>query len=78
MQQGSLLHASMEILWSELKDQATLLAIEDAVLNRKIDMAIDTAIAAQNLNVDASYLAIERDHLRTLMHSWLDVEKSAW
>lgn len=72
---GSLLHAAMEALWAELKDQSTLLAVDEQVLHAAIDSAIDKAFSSRRLNVDAAYLEIEHEHLRALMRAWLEVEK---
>jgi RecB family exonuclease len=58
---GILLHRALHALWAAFGDQAALAALDDAARSRRIDDAVDAALAAQApAGAGAATLALER------------------
>ncbi|CAA0119403.1 ATP-dependent helicase/deoxyribonuclease subunit B [Halioglobus japonicus] len=77
---GSLLHAALDALWSDLGDSATLQALDEERQQQSVESAVQTAIATipghQQRKLGAAYWQLEAGRLRALLHEWLEVERN--
>ena len=77
-ERGSLVHAVLENLWAEVKNQATLKAMprEERVaqLNRSIDIAFARNYARPAAGWPRAYIDAERQRLLSLLLDWLQFE----
>jgi RecB family exonuclease len=69
----------MAHLWSELKDQATLKAIDPARLEQMIDAAAAQAVAQVRSErpgrLEGRFAELERDRLAAIAREWLEIER---
>ena len=76
---GSLLHLALERFWRELPDQAALLSLDDAALDKKIAQATESAMAEwqkrQRLALSPAGRQLETRCLKRAMGRWLALEK---
>jgi probable DNA repair protein len=74
---GTLLHKVLELLWMQLKDQASLLNKTNSELQELIDSCIDEtlAISLKSMHVRKHYLNLEKQRLQRLVREWLEMEK---
>jgi len=80
---GVLLHDSLDMLWREITDHATLLALDDDKLKALITTATEQALHrlfhGQELLHRSDFgerlLSLESERLRTLLLRWLGVER---
>lgn len=75
---GSIIHKSLEIIWNELKDHATLISKSENELNDLLSKSIDTALITtpHSHNEFKQYLALEKKRLHKLLTEWLQIEKA--
>lgn len=77
---GVLVHRVLELLWSEWRDQANLLALSEAAQREQVAKAVGTALdelqqrAPQRLQPVLRELEAQR--LLDLVNAWLEVEKA--
>lgn len=80
MQRGTLLHAVLQRVWTELQDQATLLSQDDVALTALVRHATDHVLTqhrvAQPLRATPRLARIESARLVRLVRLWLEVEKT--
>jgi ATP-dependent helicase/nuclease subunit B len=79
MARGSLVHAAMEKLWSELQTHERLRATEENALRDMVRRAVNAAINDLPQRCGASqgdrFFAIEQGRLEMLLMGWLELEK---
>ena len=77
-ERGTLIHNVMEILWSDLKDQAQLLSLSDSEVEQRIGKAVHKAIhsLASDALSNPRYQAIEAERLQILIKDWITLEKA--
>ena len=75
-ERGKFVHAALAAFWREVRDQRTLLALDDAALAARIAAAVAAGRAAVD---DAAWdalppvvAAVEGGHVERLMRQWLD------
>lgn len=74
---GTILHKALEIIWGHLRDQQTLLSLNDKEITSIIDNGITQALATfpvPSINAK-TYLTLETIRLKKLIFDWLAVEK---
>lgn len=77
-ERGTIVHKAMETLWRELKDQRTLLALDENTLQQTITRCIEQALQlmpSSTMN-NTRYRILESQRLNKLMHDWLEIEKA--
>jgi exodeoxyribonuclease-5 len=78
-QRGTLLHLAMAQLWQDLKDHATLVALDEAALQQRIDGAVGRALEQFESDnpglIGARLKALEHARLATLICDWLGTER---
>ncbi|HET8882327.1 MAG TPA: PD-(D/E)XK nuclease family protein, partial [Solimonas sp.] len=76
---GNLVHAVLERLWSDWREQAVLQALGDAELDAQIGAAVDDALEALQRKAPQRLRpvmrALEAQRLRELITAWLAVER---
>lgn len=76
LQRGNLVHGALEWIWTQLKDQANLRALDESQRAELIGAALDWAL--ENLEgrhrIGAQQLAIERRRGVRLLQDWLTIE----
>lgn len=74
---GSLIHSALEIIWEELKDQKTLLALSDEPLASLIDASIENSFKAiKGLSrIGEKLKSLEHKRMHVLLRAWLELEK---
>ncbi|SMF55157.1 probable DNA repair protein [Alteromonadaceae bacterium Bs31] len=77
MERGNLVHEIMEILWHKLKNQKTLLALENQALFELIDQAISQALKGIQTKrfVGKRFILLESRRLRQQIRAWMELEK---
>jgi probable DNA repair protein len=77
-ERGMLVHATMSAIWSALRDQATLAALDPPALVARIDAAVEFGIAqltpARWRELPVTVRAGESGRLVGLLNAWLPVE----
>ncbi len=74
---GTVIHKTLEILWNQLQDHATLTAMHTQALDELIQQSIHSALLLLPHSHHATqYLALEKQRLHKLMVEWLDIEKA--
>ncbi|HED16150.1 MAG TPA: hypothetical protein ENI64_04945 [Gammaproteobacteria bacterium] len=80
MQRGQLLHRVLELLWQQVVDQKTLLAIPqeklDEIVREKIEMAVETYKNRFSSLRRSQFRAVEVDRLLDITLQWLALEKN--
>lgn len=74
---GNLTHAVLEHFWRLVGDQQSLKQLSPEDLSAQVDAAITkafAAIAADNSHWNHAYLQVQRERLRRLVHTWLEIE----
>ncbi|WP_456373961.1 PD-(D/E)XK nuclease family protein [Thiolapillus sp.] len=78
-QRGSLLHRALEVFWKQTQDQQGLLALDDAALRSRIQLAASAALAEfegyRPGLLGARGRDIEARRLQALMSAWMEKEK---
>lgn len=78
-ERGSLLHEALSVLWGDLCDYETLLALNDAGQETTVIRAVQTAIAKmphkQQRKAGTGYWRLEQKRLVALLHEWLNLER---
>ncbi|RDI48816.1 PD-(D/E)XK nuclease family protein [Aquicella lusitana] len=74
---GTIIHKILEIIWSKLQDQATLMSMDDATLNTFIH---DSILEAQTFfppshRDHSQYISLEKQRLHKLIQEWLLLER---
>jgi len=76
---GEILHNSLETLWNELKDQATLIALDESVLLNKIKQAVNIELLRYQQRepelLGSHYLELELERQSQLILRWCQLEK---
>src|SRR5699024_9740111 len=79
LDQGVLIHAALQFLWEELKNQQTLLEYSAKDLQEQVVEAAKRAIAAQMAlrpqTFTVQFTAIEQERLEQLLLEWLERDK---
>lgn len=79
IERGNLLHDALAMIWRELKDQQTLLALDEPALTKLIDLntqsAIDSLKQKRGTSIGVFYAQLEQERLTQLIHEWLTQEK---
>jgi hypothetical protein len=77
---GLVVHKALELLWQELKDQRSLLALADDDLGKLISLAIDQAMLKitkeKKYNFGENFHKAEKKCLEKLIFDWLSFEKN--
>lgn len=73
------MHDALAMIWRELKDQQTLLALDEPALTKLIDLntqsAIDSLKQKRGTSIGVFYAQLEQERLTQLIHEWLTQEK---
>jgi len=76
---GEILHNSLESLWNELNDQATLIALEESKLLNKIKQAVNVELLRYQQRepelLGSHYLELELERQSRLILGWCQLEK---
>lgn len=79
IERGNLLHDALAVIWRELKNQATLLALDDAALttlvNHTTQAAVDAVKQKRGTSIGVIYAQLEQERLQQLILEWLALEK---
>ena len=76
-ERGTLVHRVLEIFWSKGETQSLL--SDSSARAKKLERAVDTALAEQNYpagDLRAAQSSLERERLITLLGTWLTVEEN--
>ncbi|WP_062067776.1 PD-(D/E)XK nuclease family protein [Cellvibrio sp. OA-2007] len=80
IERGNLLHDALAQIWKQLKDQQTLLALDESALNTLINQTTQTAVDAlkqkRGTSIGAFYAQLEQERLAQLITEWLAQEKT--
>lgn len=78
-ERGSLLHDALYVLWGDIGDHASLVALNEAALAQSIATAVQASIDAvpgrRRQRLSAAYWALEGQRLNALLQEWLEVER---
>ncbi len=78
-ERGTLVHRALESVWAALKSHARLseasAAELDAILGRAVSDALAAIAARRKDPLPATFAAIERARLESLLREWLEIEK---
>jgi ATP-dependent helicase/nuclease subunit B len=76
-ERGILIHRVLELVWKKLKDQNTLLEMDDAELDNLLYECIDTTliVIAKKSLAGAKFLQLEKNRIFKLVRAWLELEK---
>lgn len=78
-ERGSVLHEALNALWRELRDCATLRALDEAQVRSTVMRAVKAAIATVpnhlQRKLGSAYWRLEQQRLGALLHEWLEVER---
>lgn len=78
-ERGSLLHAVLATLWSQLRSSAELHRLDHDTLRDRVRAAVDAALPRwmrrRPSAFQTRFLELERTRLQALAHEWLEVEK---
>lgn len=78
-ERGSVAHEALNALWRELRDCATLQALDEAQVRNTVMIAVQAAIATvpnhQQRRLGAAYWRLEEQRLGLLLHEWLEIER---
>ena len=79
IERGDLLHLALADIWRELKNQSTLLQLDDGALhslvNQHTQTAIDKIKQKRGINIGTTYAQLEQERLVRLLLEWLEQEK---
>lgn len=79
IERGNMLHDALAIIWRELKDQATLIALNADELSELISQSARTVIDRfkqwRGASIGAFYCELEFERLCRLLNEWLEQEK---
>lgn len=83
MDRGTLLHKTLELVWQEIKDHATLQQLPETQLTKIVRRGIDQALRSMRdykniilpLAHQTRYLNLERERLLKLILRWLTLER---
>ncbi len=78
MQRGSLVHQVLELVWGELGDQKSLLALSDKQLAQLIEKSIELSLgrmSRRGVELDGQVEAGVKAWLTRLLDSWMAMEK---
>ncbi|MBA2657111.1 MAG: PD-(D/E)XK nuclease family protein [Tatlockia sp.] len=79
IERGKIIHKVMELLWKALKNQKTLLHLDEAQLNKEIEQAIHQAleplIKQRGYSFSSLIQEVEFAKLKKLVHACLDWER---
>lgn len=80
IERGNLLHDALAIIWRELKNQNTLLLLDDALLTTLINQTTQTAVDSlkqkRGTSIGVFYAQLEQERLTQLICEWLAHEKT--
>ncbi|MGK2907209.1 MAG: PD-(D/E)XK nuclease family protein [Desulfuromonadales bacterium] len=79
LSRGTLAHTTLELFWSKVVDQETLLSLEEATLSSFLHEAVDGALGRlereQRHDIPVRQRQIERQRLISLVRQWLEFER---
>lgn len=80
IENGNVVHKILELIWTQLKDHATLCKYSEAELQGLVNTIIKQVVSGQkylhNLFVNNHLIEIEMQRLQTLIGNWLNFEKT--
>jgi len=80
IERGNLLHDGLAIIWRELKDQKTLLELNETALTTLINTTTQTVVDAlkqkRGTSIGVFYAQLEQERLAQLISEWLAQEKT--
>lgn len=80
IERGNLLHDSLALIWKDLKNQANLLAMNEAELHNLItavtQASIDSLKQRRGTSIGVVYAQLEQERLSNLLNEWLGLEKT--
>jgi len=79
IERGNVAHAALELIWSELRTQQTLLAYREgeirALLRKSIRAALERVLKPARSSTLRRFQVLEEQRLLRLLTQWLDVER---
>ena len=79
IERGNLLHDALAMIWRELKDQVTLLALDEneliTLINQTTQTAVDALKQKRGSSIGVFYAQLEQERLARLIQDWLAQEK---
>lgn len=80
IERGNLLHDALAMIWRELKDQNSLLALDGSALSALISqttkIAVDSLKQKRGTSIGVFYAQLEQERLTHLITEWLAQEKT--
>jgi len=80
IERGNLLHDALAIIWKQLNDQNTLLALDETALTTLINTTTQTVVDAlkqkRGTSIGVFYAQLEQERLAQLIAGWLAQEKT--
>lgn len=80
IERGNLLHDALAIIWKQLKDQHSLLALDETSLSTLINTTTQTVVDAlkqkRGTSIGVFYAQLEQERLAQLISEWLAQEKT--
>ena len=80
IERGNLLHDALAIIWKQLKDQNTLLSLDETALTTLIttttQTVVDTVKQKRGTSIGVFYAQLEQERLAQLIAEWLAQEKT--
>ncbi|QEI12636.1 PD-(D/E)XK nuclease family protein [Cellvibrio japonicus] len=79
IERGNMLHNALADLWRWLRDQASLLALDEESLQKQLHTFVNTAVMdtarLRGSSVSAFYTQLEQERLQALLREWLQRER---
>ncbi|XVN73854.1 hypothetical protein AAEX37_00930 [Oligella sp. MSHR50489EDL] len=75
LQRGSFIHAALEQFWKEVRDQASLQAMDDLELKHKIAEVVDFSANGKLLFDSNALLDLEKEYAKNQLFHFLSLEK---
>ena len=80
IERGNLLHDALAQIWKQLKDQQTLLALDETALSTLIQQTTQTTVDSlkqkRGTSIGVYYAQLEQERLAQLISEWLAQEKT--
>jgi len=80
IERGNLLHDALAIIWKQLNDQHTLLALDETALttliNQTTQSVVDSLKQKRGTSIGVFYAQLEQERLTQLIADWLAQEKT--
>jgi ATP-dependent helicase/nuclease subunit B len=80
IERGNLLHDALAIIWKQLNNQHTLIALDETALSALINTTTETVVASlkqkRGTSIGVFYAQLEQERLAQLITQWLAQEKT--